>query len=374
MAVVEAQDAQLLGDIYEGSQNPALWTRALTQMRDRMNSDMAVLLEVDQQSSRSELVSWTELDPAMLSDYAAYWGQHDPWPEAMLQHSAPGRMDASQDIMDPTPMRRSAFYNEFWRRYGDIFWSIGGLFQLGPGQIGYFGAPRARGKGAYTDEQVRWLQSIIPHFQRAHRMQAVFSSLGEGAASLLNLLDDQRVGIAMLNSAGCVLRANEALMQMLRLHPRISICQNLLEFKEASDRRALHSLLDWLWQIRKGTSLAPPPACYVGVGGVLEIRAIPLRIETAICSGLPADCAALLVFSPKPRPSIQNELARCFKCTPAEIEVALDLAAGLAPSAISVKRCVALATVRSQVKRIYSKLGVNRQSELMRKFSAGAGL
>jgi len=41
---------------------------------------------------------------------------------------------------------------------------------------------------------------------------------------------------------------------------------------------------------------------------------------------------------------------------------------------ISLKRSVALATVRSQVKSIYVKLGVNRQSELMRKLSAGLAI
>jgi len=108
--------------------------------------------------------------------------------------------------------------------------------------------------------------------------------------------------------------------------------------------------------------------------GNLGIRAIPLRIETAVCLGLPSSCVAILVFAQKALLSTRDELALTFKCTPAEIEVTLALAAGLAPGVISLKRSVALATVRSQVKSIYVKLGVNRQSELMRKLSAGLAI
>ncbi len=374
MPITEAQDARLLGDIYEGSQNPAIWERALTQIRDRMNSDMAVLLEVDQHSSRSELVSWTELDPEMLSDYAAYWGQHDPWPEAMLQRSTPGRMDGSQDIMDLTSMRRSAFYNEFWRRYGDLLWSIGGLFDLGQGQIAYFGAPRSRVKGAYTPAQVLWLESIIPHFQRAYRMRSVFNSLADGAVGLLDHLNEHRIGIAMLDANGRILQANDALVNLLHRHKGVAISHNLLLLKEAADRHAYQSLLYWLRHVRAGTSLAAPPTCHIGTERQLGVRAIPLRIETALCRGLPSSCVAILVFSEKARLSLRDELALSFQCTPAEIEVALDLAAGLTAGVISAKRSVTLATVRSQIKSIYIKLGVNRQAELMRKLSAGLAL
>ena len=178
----------------------------------------------------------------------------------------------------------------------------------------------------------------------------------------------------MFDAVGRVLHANEALVQLVRRHPGVTISQDLLELKDAADRRAFQSLLGWLRHVRAGTSLAPPPICQIGTDGQLGIRAIPLRIETAVCLGLPSSCVAILVFAQKALLSTRDELALTFKCTPAEIEVTLALAAGLAPGVISLKRSVALATVRSQVKSIYVKLGVNRQSELMRKLSAGLAI
>ena len=53
-----------------------------------------------------------------------------------------------------------------------------------------------------------------------------------------------------------------------------------------------------------------------------------------------------------------------FKLTAAEAEVALMLAEGQEPQTIAEARSVSINTVRSQLRNIYDKLGVKRQSEL----------
>ena len=53
-----------------------------------------------------------------------------------------------------------------------------------------------------------------------------------------------------------------------------------------------------------------------------------------------------------------------FKLTAAEAEVALMLAEGQGPQTIAEARNASINTVRTQLRNIYDKLGVNRQSEL----------
>jgi hypothetical protein len=101
-------DAELIGDIYEGSHVPELWNRALTAIRDRVGADVVVMLGVDRPTFGSELVAWTGLDPRMLADYAAYWGRHDPWPAAMLARNRPGEVRPTQDFMPPDEFRAAA--------------------------------------------------------------------------------------------------------------------------------------------------------------------------------------------------------------------------------------------------------------------------
>ena len=49
----------------------------------------------------------------------------------------------------------------------------------------------------------------------------------------------------MFDAVGRVLHANEALVQLVRRHPGVTISQDLLELKDAADRRAFQSVLGW---------------------------------------------------------------------------------------------------------------------------------
>ena len=74
------------------------------------------------------------------------------------------------------------------------------------------------------------------------------------------------------------------------------------------------------------------------------------------------------VFEPGKSVTIDPDpllLATMFDLTPAEAKVAVALAKGLSPKKIAVTLCLAVSTVRSQLKTIFSKTGARRQSELV---------
>lgn len=58
-------------------------------------------------------------------------------------------------------------------------------------------------------------------------------------------------------------------------------------------------------------------------------------------------------------------LQDAYRLRPAEAEIVLHLADGLPPEAIAALRGAAVATVRSQQKSIYAKLGVHHLGELI---------
>jgi DNA-binding CsgD family transcriptional regulator len=59
-------------------------------------------------------------------------------------------------------------------------------------------------------------------------------------------------------------------------------------------------------------------------------------------------------------------LQKVFDLTPAESKISIALASGSSPQEIAVNNKVSIGTVRNQIKSIYSKIGVKRQSELVR--------
>jgi DNA-binding CsgD family transcriptional regulator len=67
-------------------------------------------------------------------------------------------------------------------------------------------------------------------------------------------------------------------------------------------------------------------------------------------------------------------LTTMFHLTPAEAKVAVKLAAGLTPEAVSIDNGTAISTVRSQISQIITKLGAQRTSEVVRILRQGEAL
>jgi DNA-binding CsgD family transcriptional regulator len=65
------------------------------------------------------------------------------------------------------------------------------------------------------------------------------------------------------------------------------------------------------------------------------------------------------------RDSLTSRLNSFFHLTPAELRVALSLEKGLSAKDIAGLNQVSVTTVRSQIQSVFSKTGVNRQSELV---------
>ena len=94
---------------------------------------------------------------------------------------------------------------------------------------------------------------------------------------------------------------------------------------------------------------------------------VGLRIEPA---------SSMQVFGSEPRTilmlhSLQRDLpvdpfviGHLFGLTPAESDVATALARGETPEAIGERRGASISTVRSQIRAVYDKLDVSRQTEL----------
>jgi|SRR5690606_15458531 DNA-binding CsgD family transcriptional regulator len=59
-------------------------------------------------------------------------------------------------------------------------------------------------------------------------------------------------------------------------------------------------------------------------------------------------------------------VAEAFGLTPAEAQVAAQLARGLSPMEIAAARRVSMQTIRAQIRAVFEKTGINRQSDLVR--------
>lgn len=86
-----------------------------------------------------------------------------------------------------------------------------------------------------------------------------------------------------------------------------------------------------------------------------------------IIAGSPA---ALLVIRPANKAERLQMLQSYYELTTAEAFVAAAIVDGLTVTEIAKQRGASIATVRSQLQAVFAKVGVRRQSELVRRLTS----
>lgn len=224
----------------------------------------------------------------------------------------------SQQLIDERELSGSVFYNEFLRPRGNLFWGCGGNYLLGAGLRLQIGVLRDKALGQFDEADRSSMDEIVRNAQRA-------AALLDGHAG------DARFSVRSLRLAGGA--------EQQRLH-------------EATARVRATGGSDSLRLLR---AKPLPPLCVV------------------IVPAADAGAGSLLPFLRDPRwPQHLPDSALCelFQLTQAQARVCAALVRGEAAEAIAADLGVAVNTVRSHIKLAMERLGVNRQSELVRHLGA----
>jgi DNA-binding NarL/FixJ family response regulator len=109
-----------------------------------------------------------------------------------------------------------------------------------------------------------------------------------------------------------------------------------------------------------GHADVPTAMAAVNEGGICRFLTKPCPVAEVI-EAIDEEIAAELAGSGR----TAFILEATYALTPTEIEVAQLLAQGQSAKTIAAKRCVAVGTVRAQIKAVMAKFGVNRQVEVI---------
>lgn len=97
-----------------------------------------------------------------------------------------------------------------------------------------------------------------------------------------------------------------------------------------------------------------------------QIAILPIRRQFERFAGMGAPAVLVLITDPEREiPVAQNLIQKLYGLTSKEAELAKKLATGMSPEEAAGNLDIAYQTARTHLKRIYSKMGVSRQSELV---------
>jgi DNA-binding CsgD family transcriptional regulator len=343
--------------LYEGIISPAGWSDALAQLARATGSQAASLVLWDRNEDHARVGDQFGLPAEMMQAYAADYHRLDPG-RHFVDRVATGEWYLDERELGPVAMRRSAFYQDFLGRY-ELDSTMASPFLRLPSGLQGFLSLGSRAGARDLAATVRALRPLMPHLERAAALRMKLIDLSTQAGLQAAMLNRLNFPVLAITSEARVVQANRAAEAWL-LQPGSPLA--------ASSPRAR----DVTRMLRSACGIGQPAlACGLRWrkpdGGEYFLLAVPLPAASDIAWANQGPTALLLVSDPaQARPDASAVLRQMFGLTAAELRVLGQLLQGATLQEAAAALDVSIATARTHLKSVFSKLGIRRQADLAR--------
>jgi DNA-binding CsgD family transcriptional regulator/PAS domain-containing protein len=347
----------LLDILYLASTDPAMWPQFLVRVATFFDAHVAAIL-AQNTPDRFLVSSLMGLDGKVIAAYDEYYSILDPWLLGMREGGLSNWIGSGSALCPPSKLNETEFYRDFWRHAAPPSYQ-GGIML--PGLV--FTLHRDQTRGDFT-EDVHLLHELSPHLRRALGIHSKVTDLRHSLAQLGGVIDALDVGLIGLTASRTLSFANPAAEKLLRVGDVLALRDGRLITRDSAATAALDNLIE----IALNRKLSAPPGGAItvtGASGSLHLTVIPTPGPAGVVPG--GSKLLITITDPAAAPKTREHLlAALFRLTPAETRVTMLLLSGLEPSQIADQTRTTAGTVRFQLKAIFRKTGVRRQSELMR--------
>jgi len=353
--------------IYDTAQNPSLWPRALAQIASFFG-DVGAILQWHKDDGTFGVVSSDSLAEA-LRDYSEHWADKDFKAALGVQT---GRFFEGEPVTDRHlgPLDEAylnhPFNSQFLRKHG-LGWFGSVPISPEPGTSVMLSVQRAFAKPQFSDEELETIGLLGRHAEKAMRLSMRLLDAELANHGLRDALTRIGIGVFALDSMGRVVFTNpigESLLGELfevedsQLHAVNRADRGMLDGALAEAVRGDETflaerpkplLLETLSRRKFVVYFLPvSEAARIAEQFISHTRAILLAIEQKL--GDPAD------------PAVVRDI---LGLTLGEARVAALVGAGLSTAATASKLSIREDTARTVLKRVYAKVGISRQGELV---------
>ena len=361
--------ADLVRAIYSAATEPDQWHEVLERIRVHLGAEVSAFLVADDALASLNIAVAIGRDRKTFEDYDRHWGRYDPWlASGSTLLKTPGEIYAGQALVLNEKIERTAFYQEFLRPNG-LYQILSATVEYAPGFTTYLTAnfDCVRGK-EFSTTSLRFLAEIAPHIRSAVRLHRRLGQAEAQDACNRELLERIFAGVFLLDGKGRVRYMNRAAEELINLGGRLGVRCDRLYCREAKDDQALqHAIQRALELSATGTGL-PPPAVSIGDHAKALptlARAIPLPGGGHAGFAEPeARCLVIVSTGDDSQPGVTHLLTRTFGLTKAEARIAVAVASGQDLTDVAAEFEITTGTLRTHLKRIYSKVGVNGRAGL----------
>lgn len=368
--------SSLLHRLYAGITDPTRAGEFFAACCKRVGAQTGAVAVCELPTRRWRYIDFYPGNPEGSQHYQEQYATHDPVVPALLAHP-PRRFYTLRELVSEEQIRANPYFTEWHAQFG--------LEELCAARIPmadqyslHVTFLRVRGAPPFGRRELDLLDLLLPHMEQAMALHNQVDRLTVLADMAQEYLAQSGTGIVLLTEDGRVTFVNRVAERTLT-DPVFSQ-GGTGEIRLADP--ALQGRLEGL--VNSCITLARRPG--VMPGGVMSaprtgappigIMVLPYRNHTGLRTGLAtASRAVLVIYDPlHPRlepPAILREL---YGLTDSEVQVCWRLVNGESVEEIAAAQAVSRETVRSQLKRVFTKTGTSRQAELVRLLLIGPAL
>lgn len=348
---------QLIDIAYAAIDASEQWTELAFGFAELLEAEQAAIIIDDPMRPDARIIGTTSIDH--VNEYLTKYRAVDPFADdsiiARMRHTR--HCHLSHELIDDRTLRESAFYNDYWRRWGNLFWAIGGHYELENGVRASVAAVRDKAYGSFEEHERQLADVVMPHILRAAQLSMRLDHLRARAARQTGIVDNLLDAVIVLDAADRVLHLNDRARVLLNgtTHEAVFSPRSLRPDGASEVQR----IADAIARARKtqndpqllGIRRSPP--------------ATPLNL-TIMADASQVGNVQIFLRDPRwPQPPSVEILSAVFGFTPAQAQICLHLLRDERPEKIAEELGVTVNTVRAQIKAAMQKAGAHRISQLV---------
>lgn len=355
--------------VYEGVTEPVPWTRLLEALRQRLDANyVSLILRPPTPEQQWRVVFAGEAQPAIASTYETFFYAMDPFVNLPAD-----RMVTVDEVINEADWLKSAIYQEFLKPL-NIRYYMGADVGGGNDAICRIRVSRPIGSVPFSEHERALCTLLLPHLKCAVRLRSAQDATEAERTVYAGALERLAIGAVILDKKGRVLKTNRAADEILAERNGISVVQGGLQAAYGSENRELHRLIEQAvgGHVDRGPGVVGAMSITRTAGhgnlGIL-VRTAPIT-EWSDTANRPA--AVVVIRDSESRVQASQALMkRLYSLTPAESTLTLKLLDGLTVDEAAEELSISRNTARCQLRAIFAKTGVTRQTELLRLLLGG---
>lgn len=359
--------SQLIADIYDAALEPGTWPQVLRQCCEFVGGHGSTLFAHDNARPHATLFYNYNNDPKFLQLYVEKYVHMNPLMPAITFRDV-GQVVTQSDLISDADLHPTRFYREFQVPQGVTDGMFVNLEKSGTSNV-MMSVIASEETGIFDEPKRRRLSLLVPHVRRAVVIGHLLAGHEAEKAALANALGKVASAVFLVDASGRIAFANEPAMRMTHDGAMLRNDNGVLAAAAPTVNLALR---DAFSRAHDGDAALGSAGLAIPLKGSADERwlahVLPLTSGSRRRQGA-AHSAAAAVFVRKTGFDTKSPLeviSGIYTLTATEVRVLQGIVEIGGVPQIAEALGVGEATIRTHLRSLFTKTGVNRQADLVK--------